>query len=191
MKVLVFDFETTGFIPEIPFLLDRPEYLEQMPHAVQLAFSVSAPETTHYNYYLKINVPIDNVEIHGVTEEMSLGGVDFTEAFDVFSRLYQECDKVVSHNIDFDTRVFRIECARRGIKFKFDDAKLYCTMKEGAKQWGRKKWPKLTELYEHFYQKTPLNMHDASADVKACLRCYGALTSTPVPSAEELELAEA
>lgn len=188
MNVLVFDFETTGLIPNFTWRLNQQKYLDRMPHAVQLAFTVSKPELIHYNFYLKVPVPIENVHIHGVTEEMSLSGVDFAEVFDTFAKLYAEADKVVSHNIKFDMRILKIECERRGLYLKLDESKHYCTMKEGANQWGREKLPKLSELYKHFYNKTPLNMHDASADVKACLRCFCTLKSIVTPSAEEIGL---
>lgn len=193
MKILVFDFETTGLIPPTPFLLCRPEICEEMPHAVQFAFSMldtsaENANVVNFNFYLKVPVPIENAQIHGVTKAMSDEGRDFAEAFAVFLELYETCDKLVAHNIDFDVRVLRIECFRRDINFKVDDRKLYCTMLEGAKIWGHKKWPKLVELYNHFYGESLASLHDASVDVKACLRCYGALTSTPVPSAEALQL---
>jgi DNA polymerase-3 subunit epsilon len=190
MKILVFDFETTGLIPPIPFLLNRPEILLEMPHAVQLSFSVWEDEHSEYNFYLKVPVNIDNSDIHGVTKEISDAGVDFSGAFKVFVEHYQTSDRVVAHNFDFDVRILRIECARRSLPFPLDVSKHYCTMLEGAKVWGSKKWPKLEELYRHFYGKTLTGMHDATIDVKACLRCYGALTCTPVPSAEALQLTE-
>lgn len=176
MKILVFDFETTGLIPRIPFLLN-PEVLKEMPHAVQFAFSMMDTETVNFNFYLKVPVPIENSSIHGVTKEISDAGVDFSEAFGVFLNLYNQCDKLVAHNIDFDVRMLRIECARRNIPIKFDDSKHYCTMLEGSKVWGRKKWPKLAELYHHFYGAIPDGMHNASVDVKACMQCYVALTA--------------
>ena len=193
MKILVFDFETTGLIPSVPFLLSRKEILDEMPHAVQFAFSyldTEADTLTDFNFYLKVPIPIENSNIHGVTKEMSDAGCDFADAFPDFLELYERCDKVVAHNIEFDVRILRIECFRRGIVLKLDESKRYCTMLEGAKNLGSKKWPKLGELYTHLYGKTLLRLHDASVDVKACLRCYGALTSTVVPSAETLNLNE-
>jgi DNA polymerase III epsilon subunit-like protein len=166
-----------------------------MPHAVQFAFSLLDTSSedanlVNFNYYLKIPVAIENSHIHGVTKEMSDAGCDFDEAFAVFIKLYNSCDKIVAHNIDFDVRMIRIECFRRGIEFKVDQSKQYCTMYEGAKVWGSKKWPKLAELYLYLHGKSLLNLHDASVDVKACLRCYGTMTSTAVPSAEALGLKE-
>jgi len=191
MKILVFDFETTGLIPSCPFILSNPEFLKEMPHAVQFAFSVlDGSENVNYNYYLKVPVPIENVDMHGVTKEMSDAGVDFYEAFAVFKSHYDTSDKVVAHNIEFDARILRVECFRRGIDLKFDAYKHYCTMLEGSKRNNSKKWPKLAALYKELYSKTPMNMHDASVDVKACLRCYGALTSTEVPSAKDLDIQE-
>ena len=193
MKILVFDFETTGLIPSVPFQLSRKDILDLMPHAVQFAFSFLDTENaklSEFNFYLKVPVPIENSDIHGVTKEMSDAGCDFADAISEFLELYEICDKVVAHNIEFDMRILRIECFRQGIVLKLDESKRFCTMLEGAKKWGSKKWPKLGELYTHLYGKTLLRLHDASVDVKACLRCYGALTSTEVPSAETLLLNE-
>jgi DNA polymerase III epsilon subunit-like protein len=163
-----------------------------MPHAIQFAFSVmdTGCGVVHYNYYLKVPVPIENSHIHGITKQLSDAGVDFSEVASLFLQLYETCDAVVAHNIDFDLRVLRIECARRGIPVTLHPPKHRCTMMQGVKAWEKKKWPTLCELYKHLYGKTLVNLHDASVDVKACLRCYGKMNGLDFPDADALGLTE-
>lgn len=70
---------------------------------------------------------------------------------------------------------------------KINNIRLYCTMKQGkdicnilverkpdAKITNivYKKFPKLSELHQKLFNSVPDNLHDASIDTRACLRCY-------------------
>ena len=64
----------------------------------------------------------------------------------------------------------------------------YCTMRQGTNLCNimihktdisgvvigkpYKKWPTLLELYVHFFQTAPQNLHNSMMDVLVCLRCY-------------------
>ena len=60
--------------------------------------------------------------------------------------------------------------------------KYFCTMKNSIElcqlkrinKWGKPymKYPKLSELYHHLFHVIPQNLHDASVDCLACLKCY-------------------
>jgi DNA polymerase III epsilon subunit-like protein len=43
------------------------------------------------------------------------------------------------------------------------------------------KWPKLSELHAHLFGYVPDNLHDASVDVEACLKCYLEMLHVVIP----------
>jgi DNA polymerase III epsilon subunit-like protein len=57
-------------------------------------------------------------------------------------------------------------------------AQTYCTMKETTNicklpgNYGKFKWPKLTEAHQHFFGIPVEGAHDAMTDVRACKRIF-------------------
>jgi DNA polymerase III epsilon subunit-like protein len=208
-KVLIFDVETTGLIPKVDPVTKLPPPTEQCPHIIQLSF-VKYNMYDHiiedsYNTY--INIPQDVVispkitELTDITREMCDKGISILQALDRFYTAYTDCDCLVAHNLDFDSRMIQIEMERnRNIlllinpnvlklfKSEFDKFGMekFCTMMSSIHSCGilvtnvdkkgntytYKKFPKLSETYEHLFSQTPRNLHNSMMDTLVCLRCY-------------------
>jgi len=141
-------------------------------------------------------------KITGITREMcDTRGIPIQDALSAFYREYMKCSRIVGHNIQFDLRILNLEY-RRNINilecplaysflsydyFRKNGVEVFCTMKYGVhicnimregidKKTGEvyyyKKSPKLVELYEHLFNETPANLHDAMFDTEACFRCF-------------------
>lgn len=86
-------------------------------------------------------------------------------------------DIIVAHNIAFDINVLGAEMIRIKMKVGRKMSQV-CTMVNGTEMcklpgnYGEYKWPKLSELYNHLFQKDFEGAHDALNDVHACKECF-------------------
>lgn len=146
-------------------------------------------------------IPDIVTDLTGITKEKCMEvGKPIVEILEKFYEAYMFCDGLVAHNMEFDETMIKIELERNrnSIMAKvpycfmiFNDMyekvhgiERFCTMKKGTDvcelylepkdgKPGKKKWPKLSELYEHYFPKeTLLGFHNSMVDVKACLKCY-------------------
>ena len=198
---LIFDVETTGLIPK------GEPILELCPHILQLSFVVFNMQTGEivkkYNTYInissKIQISGEIERITGITRAKCATGIVITEALDALYAEYTRCRTIIAHNIEFDSKMIRIELARNpGRKTRhlmdllnvgYEDAHgktRYCTMNnsielcnivvDAVDRRGRpyqyKKFPKLAELHETLFGTIPENLHDSMVDTLACFRCY-------------------
>lgn len=188
MKVLVFDTETTGLIPR------RYTSMSENPYILQLACILY--DTTEkkildtMNDY--VNIP-ENVEIsekvtqvnHIDKNILNEKGINILQVLNKFTNMFDNCDLIVGHNIEFDVKMIKIEFQRNNItlsdKMIQKMYKCYCTMRSGTavcqieceNKYGKYfKFPKLEELYYHLFKIYPINMHDAYNDIIVCLQCY-------------------
>jgi DNA polymerase-3 subunit alpha len=129
-------------------------------------------------------------------------GIPIQDALQIFYREYMKCSRIVGHNIQFDLRILNLEYRRNinilsecplawiflsHDYFRTNRVEVFCTMKYGIhvcnimregihKETGEvyyyKKQPKLVELYQHLFNETPANLHDAMFDTEACFRCF-------------------
>lgn len=115
-------------------------------------------------------------KVHGIGEDkINAEGVSFGSVAKLLHKDIKECSTVVGHNIDFDWHIIASEAYRMGcdtLLERWNNLKRYCTMKEGQRYLGSKKWPKLTELHREITGHDFEGAHDALADVKACAKCY-------------------
>jgi DNA polymerase III epsilon subunit-like protein len=199
--ILIFDVETSGLIPKGEPALDI------CPYILQLSFIVFNVETLkieqRYNNY--INVPskvqiLPEIEmLTGITRAKCNSGVVVVEALNALYDAYMKCTKIIAHNIDFDSKMIRVELARNpGRKtrhlcellnsgFELANKKeRYCTMGNSielcsivveaidrkGQTYQYKKFPKLSELHQKLFGVIPENLHDSMVDTMVCLKCY-------------------
>jgi DNA polymerase III epsilon subunit-like protein/signal recognition particle GTPase len=122
------------------------------------------------------------VVVHKITQAMALAeGIPMKIILQKFERALEKSYKVVAHNIAFDSGFIMKEAgiiAKFDLIRKFSELDKYCTMSGGkcivnAKNIkGQIKNPKLTEMYQHFFEGETFDAHDARNDVMACARCY-------------------
>lgn len=192
MKVLVFDVETTGLMTERnASITDTTKW----PYIVQLSYLIY---DTAFNKITMINDDIIRLpndinmsdicsNIHGITKEKSnLLGININYALIKFNECLKKADCIVAHNISFDKRIIMVECIRNNIKQQFNINGIkkneYCTMKNGINICKIKienlaektyyKFPKLSELYYHYFKTIPNGLHNSKKDILVCLRCY-------------------
>ena len=196
MKILVFDTETTGLpFPKNPLIIDTQAW----PYIVQfsyLFFDISENKILHIQddiIRIPEEIPIsqESINIHGITKERTLTeGIDIKDALNTFNIYLKNADIIIGHNINFDTRILRVEYIRNQMPHNFiinNRRKVeYCTMLNSInickipfanpkKAYSDYKYPKLSELYYHLFKEKANNLHNSMADVFICFRAYCAL----------------
>lgn len=192
MKVLVFDVETTGLMSERNASITETD---KWPYIVQLSYLIYDDVLNRITIInddiirLPSNVIMSDIctGIHGITNEKSKSiGVDIRYALIKFNEILKTADIIVGHNISFDKRIIMVECIRNDIKQQFTKNSIkkneYCTMRNGVDICklenfnfiGKKyfKFPKLSELYYHYFKIVPEGLHNSKKDILVCLRCY-------------------
>jgi len=152
---LVFDVETTGTLPRIMRGQPSPPITEY-PHILQLSYLLydiyDHKIVDQFDSYVNI---AQNVEISefiqnftGITREKCDNGKPIIGVLDRFYEAYVMCDVLVSHNIEFDTKMLEVELERNrkeilekvpyctticsDIFEKVKGIERYCTMKRGV-----------------------------------------------------------
>jgi hypothetical protein len=180
MLVLVFDTETSG-LPVKGAALSP----ESWPYIVQFSFIFVNTDTGKHephDFIIKGPFTIDEEaeKIHGISKRRSdVCGFDFKDVMDIFVLYLARAEFLVAHNIQFDLNMIKVECLRRGLPFDTSSLPVqYCTMKKNVDRCGLvtekgySKFPKLAELYFHFFQTEPKCLHDSLVDTYVCLRCF-------------------
>jgi DNA polymerase III epsilon subunit-like protein len=177
----------------ILFDLHANQILTQFCHYIQLPEGIEISERA--------------TEITGITKDKCMSeGISLEDAMISFYRDLHKANILVAHNYAFDKNVITVSmkrCFHSNMfrnKCPFADISLsskyllscsiehYCTMKHSTelckifhqgRTTGAYKWPKLAELHQHLFGEVPENLHDALIDVKACLRCYLYMNTSP------------
>jgi len=156
-RTLVFDVETTG-------LFDKSNDITKQPYITQLSFIVINVFKEHgkviryetereYNHYIAIPthviIPPKVVKLTGITNEKCIKeGIPIEDALFEFYQEFVESSCVVSHNIDFDSKMILFEMERNNQKVRdlgcwtpyaifnslfnrIHNIRIYCTMLNG------------------------------------------------------------
>jgi len=156
-RTLIFDVETTG-------LPQKSCELANQPYIIQLSFivinitkenkNISGYQILdEYNHYIRIEDHIEIskkvVELTGITKEKCINdGVPITDVLYEFYKEYIKADCIVSHNIEFDSKMILIELERNYVNMmkigcqtpyaifntlfnRMNGIRIYCTMLQG------------------------------------------------------------
>ena len=124
------------------------------------------------------------VAVHGISKERSTQvGIDPGNLAHILDDMIDIADRLVCHNVTFDTRMVKRLFWLHDIDPLIVDSKpSYCTMatlkpvmRMLPKVYGDWKNPKLIEAYRYIFNREFENAHDASADASACAAIYFAL----------------
>jgi len=190
---ITFDIETTGLVPK--GLHWKTDYM-QFPYIVQIAWKRS-DELNVNDYIIKpegYEIPIESTKIHGITNEIAnKTGVDFGLVFLEFIKNCLIADKIIGHNIYFDTSIIKANYLRLynnsnvdSLIFALHKNKRIDTMMKTIKFCGLKqknsnkpKFPTLEELYFKLFSET-FEAHNAANDVIATERCFNELVKLKI-----------
>jgi DNA polymerase III subunit epsilon len=148
-RILVFDTETSGLLQK-----KEPDITKQ-PYILQLSFIVFNIEFMEieqkYNQYIKVGNEIEISDtitrITGITREIcDTKGISIIRALMDFHDAYIQCDCIIAHNLEFDSKMIQFEFSRNITEIKAFEPHImdlfnkntdlqlgivqYCTMKE-------------------------------------------------------------
>ena len=182
VKYLFFDTETNGLSKN---WYASKNQVDAWPRIVQIAWVACDDVGTILSKYKSIIKPdgwdIEQgaIDIHGITYEYAeSNGIPIEPILYKFANAINECDLIIAHNFIFDDNVVGAEFVRANIKNSLNKKKHFCTMISTKKlckvvgNYGKYKYPKLTELYFKLFNIELIDSHDALIDVRACARCF-------------------
>lgn len=189
MKKTIIDIETTGLVPKG---VKWQTNFNQFPFIVEIAILIeeNGKITKNLGYVIKpdnYTIPIVATQIHGISQETAIKeGVSFKDAFNHIYELCKGSDKIIGHNIYFDTSIIKANIIRYGLNISdwdnlLDKNKRFDTMMKTIKfcnirqKNGRGlKFPTLVELHTKLFGKG-FEAHSAVNDTLATYRCYNEL----------------
>jgi DNA polymerase-3 subunit alpha len=127
------------------------------------------------------NFEIKNANIHHITQEMANTlGIKFSDAMKEIIPFIIGADVLIAHNVLFDKNILLSELFRYKLYDIIEYIRLIPTFCTGMNlrhitniRHGRYlKIPKLIELYKKLFGCNFPNMHDASGDVTAMVKCF-------------------
>lgn len=199
--LLFFDVETSGLLPNTKSKTLDLKNLDQYPHILQLSYILYDLDRNmvieKYNAYIHnttVDVLPEITELTGITKELMMEkGVCLDDALESFKCSYLQCNFIIAHNFEFDSKMLVIETERnrdylQPVSYSIlssimsnTNIKSECTMQmtvdfcniERINSRGvYKKLPRLSELYQKLFDTNLKNFHNSMIDVLACLRCY-------------------
>ena len=170
MKLFFFDTETTWVNPYFDRIIQFGGIFGEYD-----AESWTFTQRFELNQYINIpgNIPPEASRVHGIYKQ-DLESYGMMENYIMgFLWCLQEADFVVGHNVDFDKNMLKAEAKSLNINFNFDQVRWIDTMKSATDLIpGKKKRPKLQELYTFLFGKPFDWAHDAMADIRATKDCF-------------------
>lgn len=115
------------------------------------------------------------IAVHGITPEDVKGAPTFFAVFHEFANFVHGCDEWVGYNPEFDVTVLQMQLDRYGFSTHFPwppyRTDVMTLARNHMNMEGKRgtKNPKLTEIYEHLFEKTLDGAHDAMVDVTATI----------------------
>ena len=185
MIYLIFDTETTGLPKNWKA---QTSDVDNWPRLVQISWVITdGKERQEFNYIIKpdgFEIPAEVSAIHGITQERAVAeGRDREFILNLFRSFVNLADIVVAHNLSFDKAIVGAEYYRMFGDNRFEQRlatkDTFCTMLQSidlvaikGTHGGGNKWPKLMELYRHFFNRDFEGAHDALNDTRACEECF-------------------
>ena len=192
MRILIFDTETSG----LP--LDRNASIlstTRWPYILQLSYILydsSNNAIIEYNDHIvkipdEVNIDANSIKIHKITRDIcNQNGIPIINILNNFNNVLLKTDIIVGHNLQFDKNIIMVEFIRNRITHNFNPGNIaipsFCTMQNSINicnlTYKRRdgslvpKYPKLLELYKHYFNDEPSGLHNAMNDVIVTLRCY-------------------
>lgn len=184
-----------------PSTLHQWPHIVQFSYVIYDSSLNDIVESKDYIIHLQENILIseESTKIHGITNEISAkNGIPINEALNEFFYYLRSVDRLIGHNIEFDINMIKVELLRLINKdlLTKEQTKIYkydlhfltnfnnisCTLKDSIQfcniqlldKNGKPylKYPKLIELHEKLFNKSPSNLHNSFNDILVTLRCF-------------------
>ncbi|MDT8346276.1 MAG: DNA polymerase III subunit alpha, partial [Flavobacteriaceae bacterium] len=181
---LIFDTETTG----LPKNYNAPlTDFENWPRVIQLAWQLHTLDgncVAHETLLVKpdgFDIPFGSEQIHGISTALATHeGLALKEVLEKFQEALEQSIYLVGQNVSFDINVLGCEFLRLTGENPLEAIAVLDTCTESTAQrtkisggpGGKFKLPTLTELYQHLFNESFEEAHNASADVEATARCF-------------------
>jgi DNA polymerase-3 subunit alpha len=196
---LIFDTETTG----LPRNWKAPlTDTDNWPRCVQIAWQLHdemGNVVEHKDFLIRpdgFDIPFEVEKIHGISTELAIQkGHELSDVLDSFNEAASKVKFIVGQNVGFDVNVWGCEFHRLQKDLEWttmpildtctEKTALLCQIPGG--RGGKFKLPNLTELYQHLFNETFAEAHNATADVEATTRCFLELVRLGHFSIEELQ----
>jgi DNA polymerase III epsilon subunit-like protein len=182
MKILFFDTETTGIPPRGAHWEADFERFQRIA-AIAWRMTEDGETAGEHSFLIRPSgwkMPKDAEAINGLSnEKLAAYGYKLKPVLQLFLSDATRAERIVGHNVHFDISMVKSELLRLAAKPDMfisilAKEKRYCTMHE-ATGLISDKWPKLGEIYRHFFNEELENAHDPLTDLIACQRVYNEL----------------
>lgn len=182
-NILVYDTETNGK----PVKWNAPmTQVNNWPRITELAWQIYTPAGELLNEHTALTkpdgwtIPKEQFFIdQGMSTERSMEeGVPIAELLDLFLNDMNISAIIVAHNINFDKNVLGAELIRAKLKPVHNNFNWMCTMLASTAycrlpgQYGKYKWPSLTELHTKLFNEPFDGAHTALSDVIPCAKSF-------------------
>ena len=179
---IFFDTETTG----LPVDWKAPvTTIDNWPRIIQLAWALYDETGTEIGSKCDLIKPdgwkIPNqkfwIDNGYSTEKNEAEGIPIRTAIDTFISAVNVSKGLVAHNMSYDYNVIGAEMIRAGLDHNLSISR-YCTKELGTEycklpgNYGKYKWPTLTEFHTKLFGTGFEGAHDALFDVRACAKCF-------------------
>lgn len=176
----VFDTETTGFPKKRSHFSLIENY--DSSRIVSISWVLLDLDFQILESYYSIVYPKDfriteqSTQIHGITAmRANCYGTPIEHILLNLEKTIEKAQYIIAHNLSFDKPILLSEVHRKGMHdlVELIERKTeFCTMKEGKAQMGIKKFPKLAELYTHYFKREMRDAHSALFDTINCADCF-------------------
>ena len=183
MSSLILDIETTGFPERNGYCYYSPKLVKyyDTSRIIEIAYAIIDTEMNVLEKTSSLVIPdnfeIENSKFHGITKKMCIDEGNTMEL--ILNELKENIKKhnvnqIISHNVKFDFNILVSECYRynKSLGKKLLKCNKICTMENGQIFMGKRKWPKLVELYKYIFNKEINQTHRALSDMEYCMECY-------------------
>ena len=179
---LFFDTETSG----LPDDSKAPSSdVDNWPRLVQLGWIITnrqgevLSKVNRLIYPYGFEIDEDATVIHHISDIKARDdGEPLIDVLEEFIIDLRSVAFVVGHNVDFDKKVLGAEMIRCGMPDiiggypSIDTMIMGMGFTEYEDSWGRKKYPKLSELHATLFGVKHVNAHDAMGDIEATVKCF-------------------
>lgn len=183
MIVSIFDTETTGLIKPGANDINAQPYITEI-YCLKLLQEGKGKDATfkvlgEFDQMFKVPVPLspEITRITGLTDDDLANQPTFAECFNDLAKFHTGVDRIVAHNLAFDSSMLANECVRLGKVLNFPWPHDHCCTVEKSMHVEQRRM-NLTNLHTHYFGEGFPDAHRAKNDVLPLARVYKHMVQT-------------